>query len=102
METLAGRTPIQALLEELKEENFIWKVETDTGNHITYLLFAGRKAVSLFKAYPEVLLLYCTYKTNKFKMPLLNVVGLTGLDTTFYIAFAFLKGEQEQDYIWVL
>ena len=77
-EALGGRTSIQALIEELEEENFIWKVETDTGNHVTHLLFAARKAVALFEAYPEVLLLDCTYQTNKFKMPLLN--GLTGLD----------------------
>ena len=61
-----------------------------------------RKAVALFEAYLEVLLLDCTYKTNKFKMPLLNVVGLTGLDTTFYMAFTFLRGEQEEDHAWAL
>lgn len=101
-EALKGRTPIQALVEELEEENFLWKVETDVNGHVTHLLFAAHKAISLFKMYPEVLLMDCTYKTNRFKMPLLNIVGLTGLGTTFYVAFAFLRAEQENDYTWAL
>src|SRR5581483_12389230 len=44
----------------------------------------------------------CTYKTNKFKMPLLNVVGITSFNTTFYSCFIFMKGEEKIDYLWVL
>ena len=40
--------------------------------------------------------------TNRFKISLLNVVGLAGLDTTFHVAFVFLRGEQEAGYHWAL
>ncbi|CAG8766679.1 24057_t:CDS:2 [Racocetra persica] len=33
----------------------------------------------------------CTYKTNKFRMPLLHGVGMTSFNTTFSSCFAFLK-----------
>jgi hypothetical protein len=35
-------------------------------------------------------------------MPLLTVVGITGVNTTFYLAFAFIKSEKEEDFNWVL
>lgn len=33
-------------------------------------------------------------------MPLLNVCGKTELNTTFNIAFCFLSGETEADFVW--
>lgn len=101
-ENLAGKTPIQTLIEELEEKEFVWEVKTNEAGRITHLFFAPRQGLALYQAYPEVPLLDCTYKTNKFKMPLLNVVGFTGLNTTFYVAFAFLRGEKEEDYNWAL
>ena len=35
-------------------------------------------------------------------MPLLHVVGVTSLNTSFSSCFVFLKEEKEADYIWAL
>ena len=35
-------------------------------------------------------------------MPLLVIMGSTALETSFYIAFAFLDGEEELDFNWVI
>ena len=35
-------------------------------------------------------------------MPLLIIMGHTALGTSFYIAFAFLEKEEEEDFVWVL
>ncbi len=35
-------------------------------------------------------------------MPLLNIIGLTSLNTSFYIAFGFIKSKQEGNFTWVL
>lgn len=56
----------------------------------------------MMKDFPEVLLLDCTYKTNRFKMPLLVMVRRSSLGTTFYLGFAFLMEEKEDDYVWAL
>jgi hypothetical protein len=58
--------------------------------------------VELLKKYPDVLLLDCTYRTNKFKMPLLNIAGTTCLDKNYHTAFCFLVKEEEGDYVWAL
>ena len=44
----------------------------------------------------------CTYKTNRYRMPLFVITGQTGLNTTFYVAFAFMTSEHTEDYQWVL
>jgi hypothetical protein len=35
-------------------------------------------------------------------MPLLDIVGVDACQRSFCIAFAFLSGEEETDYIWAL
>ena len=54
----------------------------------------------MFKRFSTVLIKDCTYKTNRFNMPLLNLVGITNLNTTFEIGMAWLSGETESDYLW--
>ena len=44
----------------------------------------------------------CTYKTNKYRLPLITVVGTTAINTSFYVGFAFLRQERTEDYIWFL
>src|SRR5207249_1861593 len=60
---------------------------TDVQGRVTHLFFANPKSIELLGLYSEVLLLDCTYKTNQFKMPLLNIIRTTCLKTIFYIAF---------------
>ncbi|CAG8837662.1 15057_t:CDS:1, partial [Racocetra persica] len=87
-----------ALLDELKEKNFEYDYQCDQDNHLTHLFFAYSTSIILTKAYSSVLLIDYTYKTNKFRMPLLHVVGMTSFNTTFSSCFAFLKSEQKEDY----
>ncbi|KAM3537379.1 hypothetical protein ARSEF1564_009700 [Beauveria bassiana] len=35
-------------------------------------------------------------------MPLLDIIGVDACQRSFCIAFAFLSGESEEDYIWAL
>ena len=43
-----------------------------------------------------------TYKTNRYKLPLLIITGINALGGSFYVAFCFLAGEQFEDYFWAL
>jgi len=54
------------------------------------------------QTFGTVFLLNCIYKTNKFDMPLLNVVGITSTYVTFNAGFTFLHAENEEVYAWVL
>ncbi|XP_024039451.1 uncharacterized protein LOC112098079 [Citrus clementina] len=44
----------------------------------------------------------CTYKVNKYKFPLLEIVGDTSTAKTFNVGFAYLESEREDNYIWAL
>lgn len=44
----------------------------------------------------------CIYKTTVYKIPLCIITGVTPLNTTYYVAFAFISAETVDDYCWVL
>lgn len=67
-------------------------------NELRQILFAHPGSLHYLQAYSELLLLDYTYKTNKYQMPLLNMIGVDACRRSFSIAFAFLSVEQEDDY----
>lgn len=97
-----GQSSIQALVDQLHEEGFHYKVRLDPENRLTAIFFAHPDSIAFLQCNPDVLLLDCTYKTNKHGMPLLDMVGVDACDRSFCIAFAFLSGETEEDYSWAL
>ena len=52
------------------------KVEVDTDGRLTRLFIAPLGNIKIAQMNYDVLILDNTYKTNKFKMPLLNAVGI--------------------------
>ncbi|XP_078159354.1 protein FAR1-RELATED SEQUENCE 5-like [Carex rostrata] len=100
-DNLAGRSVIQALLEELAQGSFMYDILNE-GGHLTHLFFAHPLSVKLTQNFPNIFIMDCTYKTNRYKMPLLDIIGISSSNTSFYSSFAFLKGESEKDYIWAL
>ncbi|EXU94820.1 MULE transposase domain protein [Metarhizium robertsii] len=83
-----GQSNIHALANELDSEGFWNRMQLVEYGRVTGVLFA----------HPQ---LDCIYKTNKYKMPLLDIVG-DACQRSFCVAFAFLSGEDERDYIWAL
>jgi hypothetical protein len=85
-ESLNGRTTIEAILHEFRDQGYKYDYQCDGANRITRLFFAHPFSVQLCPLYSTVIILMdCTYKTNKFKLPLLRVVGMTMFKTTFSI-----------------
>ena len=74
----------------------------DENGHLTHLFFAHPASIMLSRSYSNVFVMDCTYKTNKYKMPLLDVVGVSSFNTSFYSCFAFIQKEGEEDYVWAL
>ena len=64
--------------------------------------FGHPQSLSLAKKYTTIFLLDCTHKTNKYKLPLLHIVGVNGSSLSFSVAFCFLSSETEEDYCWAL
>ena len=101
-DTCEGQSPIHALANQLDKEGFWSRIQFAPDGRVTAVLFAHPDSLTYLQAYPELLLLDCTYKTNKYSMPLLDMVGVDAAQRSFCIAFAFLSGETEEDYTWAL
>jgi len=59
-------------------------------------------SVKLLNAFSIVLLMDSTYKTNRYRLPLLEIVGVTSTGLTFSVVFALLSTERENNFIWTL
>lgn len=101
-EACEGQSSINALADQLFKEGFWSQFQTSPDGRVKAVLFAHPDSVVYLQSYPDVLTLDCTYKTNKYGMPLLDVIGVDACQRSFCIAFAFLGGETEDDYIWAL
>lgn len=114
---LGGKTKLEALFGELQKDfrdevpdpafphgedttpiKYFVRVKTDSENRLQTLFFAHPYSIEMVKEHPDVLMLDCTYKTNKFNMPFLHVVGVNSMTKTFSVAFCFLPNEQEASY----
>ena len=51
-------------------------------------------AVKLTNACNLICLIDSTYKTNRYRLLLLDIVGVTPIGMTFFVAFAYLEGER--------
>jgi hypothetical protein len=66
------------------------------------LFIAPRSAAPLYRTAPDVIVADCTYKTNRFGLPLLNFCGIQPFRKSFSIASAFINAEREEQYAWAL
>lgn len=102
---LKNNTPTQALALALEEREHWFHVleKNPESQQITRLFMAHLPtARELLLNNSDIVILDCTYKTNRYKMPLLNIVGKTCLGTTFNIGLCFLSGESQDDFEWAL
>ncbi|KAH1249935.1 PKS-NRPS hybrid synthetase [Glycine max] len=59
-------------------------------------------AVKLCNACNLVFLIDNTYKINRYKLPLLDFIGVTPAGMTFSTGFAYLEGERLNNMVWAL
>ncbi|XP_057432380.1 uncharacterized protein LOC130725144 [Lotus japonicus] len=56
----------------------------------------------LFNQFPTIVLLDSTYKTNKYRISLLEMVGMTSVGFTHTIGFGYMCNEREPEVTWAL
>lgn len=97
------RSEMQHLFETLEQSKYIYKSRSvSDSTKIQDVFFANPTSVDLFNNFPDVLLMDSTYKTNRYNMPLFEMVGVTSTDKTFNVAFAFLSNEKEDNFRWAV
>ena len=115
-------SPTEALLLRLKKKSF-YRNNVDEANHLHQLFFADPDSITLFKKFHDILIIDCTYKSNRYVnvlkvstsyganktnrenrngKPLLNICGVTGSNKTIQIALCFMACESTNSYVWAL
>jgi hypothetical protein len=97
-------TPIQWLFKRLEEDpdTLFFREKRSEIGHVQRLFIAPKQHIELCRQSPDILLLDTTYKTNRFKMPLLNICGVSQQQQPFQIAAVFLDSEKEEQFAWAL
>lgn len=72
-----------------------------TKPRLTKVIWVFNSQVHLWKNNPEILMIDKTYKANRFNMPLLQIMGMTSLHTTFNVAYVLISDEDPQSFRWV-
>nr|XP_043621863.1 protein FAR1-RELATED SEQUENCE 5-like [Erigeron canadensis] len=101
-DNLRNKSMVSSLFEELEKSGFSYDILRNSKGHITNLFIAHPLSVKLAKVFPNIFVMDCTYKTNKYDMTFLDIIGVSCFNTSFYSGFAFLEKEDEESYIWVL
>lgn len=98
-----GKTQMQGVMEFLDQNGYVYYSRANVlTNKLEDLFFAHPRSLEIWRAFPHVLLMDATYKTNKYGMPLLEIVGVTPTNMTFSIAFVYMHEEKQSNYVWAL
>ncbi|KAI1005615.1 hypothetical protein K3495_g2602, partial [Podosphaera aphanis] len=97
-----GLSILQAFINYLTQQrangSVFFEYSQDALGHLNYLFFLDTRSIELLNESPDILLMDCTYKTNKFGMPLLEILGVDNLNSSFTTGYYFLDRENEQNY----
>ncbi|CAK8567943.1 unnamed protein product [Lathyrus sativus] len=93
------KTEIQQLLKLLDDSSYVSQYQTcDNGVMVRDIFWTHLNSIRLFNAFLTVLILDSTYKTNKYRLPLFEMVCVTSTEKTYSVGFAFLECEKEDNF----
>ncbi|XP_038711743.1 PKS-NRPS hybrid synthetase CHGG_01239-like [Tripterygium wilfordii] len=99
----AGKSHMQQLFTLLTENGYVTRHRYEPETEVLQDLFwCNSTSIQLARAFPSVFMLDCTYKTNKYRLPLLQIVGVTSTKKTFSVCFCYMSAEKEENYVWAL
>lgn len=99
----AGKSHMQQLFNLLIKKGYVVRHRSEANTEVLKdLFFSFLTSIQLARAFRFVFMLDCTYKTNKYKLPLLQIVGVTSTMKIFCVAFCYMSSEKEENYEWAL
>ncbi|XP_068486516.1 protein FAR-RED IMPAIRED RESPONSE 1-like [Phaseolus vulgaris] len=97
------RTEMQQLIMLLDRDMYVhWSRFEEGTNVVQDLFWTHPDLVKLLNAFNIVLMMDSTYKTNRYRMPLFEVVGVTSTGLTFSAAFMLLASKRHHNFVWAL
>ncbi|KAK9064754.1 hypothetical protein SSX86_016136 [Deinandra increscens subsp. villosa] len=98
-----GRSPMEILENYLYANGFVFNTRVNEITNATEdIFFCHPLSYKMWRAFPHVVLIDTTYKTNFYNIPFVQLVGVTSTSKSFCIAHAFIANEREDNFTWVL
>ncbi|KAH1233760.1 Protein FAR1-RELATED SEQUENCE 5 [Glycine max] len=95
-------TEMQHLMKLLERDQYIHWHRLKDEVVVRDLFWCHPDAVKLCNACHLMFFIDSTYKTNRYRLPLLDFVGVTPTAMTFFAGFAYLKAERVNNIVWAL
>ncbi|KAI5659282.1 hypothetical protein M9H77_28075 [Catharanthus roseus] len=100
---MQGRNTVEEVLCLSAQQGYIVLYRNrEESNVLSDIIVAHPTSIAIIRTCSYVLIMDTTYKTNKYNMPLLEVVGMTPTGKNFTVATAFMFNEQATTYKWVI
>ena len=93
---------MQHLMKLLERDQYIHWHRLKDEVVVRDLFWCHPDAVKLCNACHLVFFIDSTYKTNRYRLPLLDFVGVTPTAMTFSAGFAYLEAERVNNIVWAL
>ena len=88
------------MISKLEEHYYVYFSGTQSeSTTIEDIFWAHPTSVKLFNNFPTVFIMDSTYKTNMYKMPMFEIVGVTSTDLTYSVGFGFVTHEKEENFV---
>ena len=97
-----GLTRAETVIKQLEELGWAFEFRQDSDARVTKLICIPDISKKFLECFLEALIIDCTYQTNRYKLPLLDIVGQTSTNSTFNIGFGLLAVEDEIHYSWAI
>ncbi|XP_058776984.1 uncharacterized protein LOC131651336 [Vicia villosa] len=92
-------TEMQHLLKILDDNSYVSKYRMcEDGVTVRDIFWTLLDSIKLFNMFPIVLTIDSTYKTNKYKLLLLEIIGANSTEKTYFVGFAFLESEKKDNF----
>ncbi|XP_050920180.1 protein FAR1-RELATED SEQUENCE 5-like [Lathyrus oleraceus] len=96
-------TDIQQLLKLLDDNSYMSRYGTsEDAVTVRDIFWTHPDSIKLFSTFLTGLTLDSTYKTNKYILPLFEMVGVTSTEKTYSVGFACLESGKEENVTWAL
>ena len=94
------RTEMQHLLNLIQRDRYVfWYRRHGDSDIVKDIFWAHPDSINLLNTFHTVLVMDNTYKTNRYRLPLLEVVGVTSTAITYTVEFSYLDHEQQDNFI---
>ena len=93
---------VELLTKDSAERKYFFKTENFENGQLKNLCFMTSKMMTLANEFSDVIIIDTTHKTNRFNLPLLDIIIVDNLGRSCTCFIALLPDQTEESFVWAL